>query len=112
MTVTDKELEIDLEGLEFEGQDASYQIWVFTYDEDDNILDDDFLIKKYNDPNKAIEDAKVLVTKLNLNDNNIGIVFPKNAAYVEVVVETVVEIEDYETNIATLFSDHVILKKL
>jgi hypothetical protein len=111
MTELDKELEVDLEGLEFEGQDASYQIWVLTYDEADNILDEDFFIKEYNDPNKAIEDAKFLTTKLGLNDNNIGVIFPKNAAYVEVVVETVVEIEDYETNVATLFSDHVILKK-
>lgn len=95
--------EIDPNSIpDFEEQDADYQVWVFTYDDLDNIIGDNF-VQSFETPEAAIFHAQELVD----NPSSLKKYFKDNVAYVQVEVETVVEVEDHTENIGSLFNEFV-----
>ena len=98
----DKEI-IELEDLDdFEAQEATYQVWLFTYDKDNNLLND-LLLQEFDSPNKAVEHAQIYCATLQKLIDQVE----KPIARCEVAVETVVDFGDYEENIATIFVDNI-----
>ena len=101
-------MEKEFEAFEedFEAKDAKYQIWLLGYDKNKEITDFEFLVNESKDPERMIAQAKQYIEeKKYLNKN-----FPHNVAQLEVLVETVVDIEGYEENVGTLFDEYVEIK--
>lgn len=91
---------------DFEAKDAKYQIWLLGYDKDGKITDFEFLVNESKDPERMIAQAKQYIEeKKYLNKN-----FPQDIVTLEVLVETVVDIDDYEENVGTLFDEYVEIK--
>jgi len=100
------EKELDEEFGDFDLPPAKYQIWLFHYDEDDNILDEENLLFTFSDPDPAMVKAKELVNDIETLKRYAT---PKTA-YFGIEVETVVEFEDHSENVGTLFAEYVVLK--
>lgn len=92
--------ELDLEGLEdFEPQEASYQVWGFWLDEDEQVVTE-IMLQEFAEPEAAIKYAEAFRDTLTSSDlSHI------DATYYELMVETVVDFGDYTENIGTLFRD-------
>ena len=103
--MTDEEFEAFEE--DFEAKPAKYQVWLFHYDEDDNILEEENLLYTFADPDPAVAKAKDLVT----DQKTLARYATAKTAYFGIEVETVVEFEDHTENVGTLFQEMVILKK-
>lgn len=110
----EKELEAEVEEEAFEefeedfdAQKADYQVWVLGYDENDNITDFEEMVYSDPNPDNAVDYAKAFI-KIGMLDS---LKLPDDIAYVEVLVETVVEVDGYEVNVGNLFDDHVLIKK-
>lgn len=88
---------------DFEEQTPNYAIWVFSYDANDNILGDHFVADFGDDPHKAVEYADALTAK----PEELRKYAHKNAAYVQVEVETVVEVEDATENAGSIYNEFV-----
>jgi len=103
-------MEEEFEAFEedFEEKDASYQVWMLGYDADQNITDFSEKLFESMDPERAINFAKAYVTGCDIENKT----FPDNVEYVEVLVETVVEVEGYEENVGNLFDEFVEIKKI
>ena len=78
---------------------ASYQVWGFYLDEEQQVLTD-ILLQEFDDPDDAVAYAKTFVSNLSACELE-----EKDATYYEVMVETVVDFGDYTENVATLFRD-------
>ena len=96
--------EIDPNSIpDFEMKPAKYQIWLFRYDDLDNIFDDEF-VAEFDTPEEAIERAKELTD----NENELNPYFNDSTAFLGVEVEEVVTFENgYEENIGSLFAECV-----
>ena len=92
---------------DFDARPAKYQVWLFHYDEDDNILDDEDLLFTFADPDPAVEKAK----QLTLDQETLARYATPKTAYFGIEVETVVEFEDHTENVGTLFQEMVILRR-
>ena len=91
-----EELNLD----DFEAKDATYQVWVLGYDENENITDFEVTVNESKDAESMVEYAERYV-----EEERYGIMtFPDEVKYIEVLVETVVDLEDYDENVGTLFS--------
>ena len=102
-----EEKDLDLEELEdFDLSEATYQVWAFTLDEEQNVLGDS-LLEEFNNPEDAINHAKAIARILEdtIREDD-------QPPYVEIVVETVVDFGDYDENVATIFRDVIKLKNL
>ncbi len=101
----DKKLEqqiIDsLEDLEIEDKIPEYQVWAFVY-EADRPEPDELLVKSFTDPQKAIDHAKVYTETLAKSTSDMS---GHKIERCEIMVETVIDFEDYEENIATLYHE-------
>jgi hypothetical protein len=84
---------------DFDLSEASYQVWGFWLDEEQQVLTE-VLLQKFDDPDDAVAYAKTFVSNLSTYDLE-----KEDATYYEVMVETVVDFGDYTENIATLFRD-------
>ena len=84
---------------DFDLSEASYQVWGFWLDEEQQVLTE-ILLQKFNDPDDAVAYAKTFVDILLTSDLE-----KIDATYYEVMVETVVDFGDYTENVATLFRD-------
>ena len=91
---------------DFEAKPAMYQVWVLGYDKDEAITDFEVLVNESKDPNRMIEYAKKYINEKRYET----MTFPEDVAYIEILVETVVDIDDYESNEGTLFTGVVELK--
>lgn len=99
--------ELDLNEVdEFEAKPANYDVYLYNYDADQNILDESTLVSRFTDPDLAIKRAKELV-----EDNDaLARLAVKDAVYVSVEVETTVEREDCVENAGTLFAEGIKIK--
>jgi len=96
----DRIYDTDLDELgEVVAEPASYQVWVLGYDENEAITDYEVLVKEFHDPDAAIAFAKNYID----TQEYLKLDPPAEIAYAEVLVETVVDEEDWEENIGTLF---------
>ena len=97
-----EELNLD----DFDAKDATYQVWVLGYDENENITDFEVMVNKSKDAESMVEYATNYV-----EEERYGtMAFPDEVKYIEVLVETVVDLEDYDENVGTLFSKIVKIK--
>lgn len=97
-----EELKLD----DFDAKDATYQVWVLGYDENEHITDFEVLVDESKDAESMVEYATNYV-----EEERYGtMTFPDEVKYIEVLVETVVDLEDYDENVGTLFSKIVKVK--
>ena len=97
-----EELKLD----DFDAKDATYQVWVLGYDENECITDFEVMIKESKDAESMVEYAERYV-----EEEHYGtMTFPKEVKYIEVLVETIVDLEDYDENVGTLFSKIIKIK--
>ena len=97
-----EELNLD----DFFAKDATYQVWVLGYDENENITDFEVMIDESKDAESMVEYAERYV-----EEERYGtMTFPDEVKYIEVLVETVVDLEDYHENVGTLFSKIIKIK--
>ena len=97
-----EELNLD----DFDAKDATYQVWVLGYDENENITDFEVMVNESKDAKSMVEYATNYI-----EEERYGtMAFPDEVKYIEVVVETVVDLEDYDENIGTLFSKIIKIK--
>ena len=100
------ELLEDLNLDDFDAKDATYQVWVLGYDENENITDFEVMVSESKDAESMVEYATNYV-----EEERYGtMAFPDEVKYIEVLVETVVDLEDYNENVGTLFSKIVKIK--
>ena len=97
-----EELSLD----DFEAKDATYQVWVLSYDENENITDFEVLVNESKDAESMVDFAKKYVEE----ERYENLKFPDEVKYIEVLVETVVDLEDYNENVGTLFSKIIKIK--
>ena len=97
-----EELNLD----DFFAKDATYQVWVLGYDENENITDFEVMVNESKDAESMVEYAEHYV-----EEERYGtMAFPDEVKYIEVLVETVVDLEDYNENVGTLFSKIIKIK--
>ena len=97
-----EELNLD----DFFAKDATYQLWVLGYDENENITDFEVMVDESKDAESMVEYAERYV-----EEERYGtMTFPDEVKYIEVLVETVVDLEDYNENVGTLFSKIIKIK--
>ena len=97
-----EELKLD----DFDAKDATYQVWVLGYDKNENITDFEVLVDESKDAESMVECATNYV-----EEERYGtIAFPDEVKYIEVLVETIVNLEGYDENVGTLFSKIIKIK--
>ena len=97
-----EELNLD----DFDAKDATYQVWVLGYDENENITDFEVMVDESKDAESMVDYAERYV-----EEERYGtMTFPDEVKYIEVLVETVVDLEDYNENVGTLFSKIIKIK--
>ena len=97
-----EELKLD----DFDAKDATYQVWVLGYDENENITNFEVMVNESKDAESMVEYAENYV-----EEERYGtMAFPDEVKYIEVLVETVVDLEDYDENVGTLFSKIIKIK--
>ena len=97
-----EELNLD----DFFAKDATYQVWVLGYDENEDITDFEVMVDESKDAESMVEYAERYV-----EEERYGtMTFPDEVKYIEVLVETVVDLEDYNENVGTLFSKIIKIK--
>ena len=97
-----EELKLD----DFDAKDATYQVWVLGYDENENITDFEVMVNESKNAESMVEYAENYV-----EEERYGtMTFPDEVKYIEVLVETVVDLEDYDENVGTLFSKIIKIK--
>ena len=97
-----EELNLD----DFDAKDATYQVWVLGYDENENITDFEIMVSESKDAESMVEYATNYV-----EEERYGtMAFPDEVKYIEVLVETIVDLEGYDENVGTLFSKIVKVK--
>ena len=97
-----EELNLD----DFDAKDATYQVWVLGYDENEHITDFEVMVNESKNAESMVEYATNYV-----EEERYGtMAFPDEVKYIEVLVETVVDLEDYDENVGTLFSKIIKIK--
>ena len=97
-----EELNLD----DFDAKDATYQVWVLGYDENEHITDFEVMVNESKDAESMVEYAERYV-----EEERYGtMTFPDEVKYIEVLVETIVDLEDYDENVGTLFSKIIKIK--
>ena len=97
-----EELNLD----DFDAKDATYQVWVLGYDENEHITNFEVMVNESKDAESMVEYAERYV-----EEERYGtMTFPDKVKYIEVLVETVVDLEDYNENVGTLFSKIIKIK--
>ena len=97
-----EELKLD----DFDAKAATYQVWVLGYDENKNITDFEVMIDESKDAESMVEYAERYVEE----ERYENLKFPDEVKYIEVLVETIVDLEGYDENVGTLFSKIVKVK--
>ena len=97
-----EELNLD----DFDAKDATYQVWVLGYDENEHITDFEVMVNESKNAESMVEYAENYVEE----EHYENLKFPGEVKYIEVLVETIVDLEDYDENVGTLFSKIVKIK--
>ena len=90
----------------FDAKDTTYQVWVLSYDENENITDFEVMVNESKDAESMVEYATNYVEE----EHYENLKFPDEVKYIEVLVETVVDLEDYNEKVGTLFSKIIKIK--
>ena len=99
----------DIDELEdFDMKSAKYQLWVFKYDKDQSILDDTVFIGEFDNPDVAVAKAKDLV----INSKAMMHMVTPESYYLQVEVETIINTDEGEENVATIFQENVQMKEI
>lgn len=94
--------ELNLDEVEdFEAKPAKYQVWALGYNKDEAATDYEALVKESDSAEAMVEYAKNFVDE---KCYETLVPFPTDVAYLEILVETVVDLEDHTENVRTLFS--------
>lgn len=93
---------------EFDAKDAKYQLWLLGYDENQNIVDWDFLVNESKDPEPMIKQARQYIDEEKFKNRT----FPDNVKFLEVLVETVVELDGMDVNVGNLFDEYVEIEEI
>ena len=97
-----EELKLD----DFDAKDATYQVWVLGYDKNEHITDFEVMVEESKDAESMVEYATNYV-----EEERYGtMTFPDEVKYIEVLVETIVNLEGYDENVGTLFSKIIKIK--
>ena len=97
-----EELKLD----DFDAKDATYQVWVLGYDGNEHITDFEVMVEESKDAESMVEYATNYV-----EEERYGtMTFPDEVKYIEVLVETIVNLEGYDENVGTLFSKIIKIK--
>ena len=97
-----EELKLD----DFDAKDATYQVWVLGYDGNEHITDFEVMVEESKDAESMVEYATNYV-----EEERYGtMTFPDEVKYIEVLVETIVNLEGYDENVGTLFSKIIKVK--
>ena len=106
----EKELEGEYEAFEedVDLKEATYQVWILGYNADDEFVEE-HMLDEFTDPDPAMEAARHYFEN-NLTSKIIEQLNPETA-YVNLLVETVVDLGDYDENVGTLFDEHIIIKR-
>lgn len=101
-------MEKDFEPFEedFDVPADKYQLWLLGYDADQNITDYEFLVNESADMDAMLKQANQYVDEEKYKKHT----FPEEVAYIEVIVETIANLEGYDENVATRFSKIVKIK--
>ena len=102
-----EELNLENFGEDFDVKPAMYQVWMLGYTEDETITDYEVMVNESEDAEYAVEYAKKFVDEKRYESSAP---FPAEVAYIEVLVETVVDFEDHTENVGTLFTAAVKVK--
>ena len=97
-----EELNLD----DFDAKDATYQVWVLGYDENEHITEFEVMVNESKNAENMVEYAKNYVEE----ERYENLKFPDEVKYIEVLVETIVDLEDYDENVGTLFSKIIKIK--
>ena len=103
-----KEIEIDPNSIEdFESKQPVFQVCVFKYDEDDKLIDSEFVSESAD-----YDESKKRAESLTGDPLELSQYFDDGVAYVGIEVEEVVKFEDgYEENQGSLYIERVINPK-
>ena len=93
---------------DFDTENAEYQVWILGYDENYKITDFDKKLRSYSLAESAVKFAEKYVADGEYENETI----PDNVKYLEVLVETVLDVEGYEENVGNLFDETVEIKKV
>lgn len=93
---------------EFDAKDAKYQLWLLGYDENQDITDFEFLVNESKDPELMIKQAKQYIEEEKFKNRT----FPDNVKFLEVLVETVVELDGMDVNVGNLFDEYVEIEEI
>ena len=91
---------------EFDLQEATYQVWIISYNTEGVLVQSDIMYLATN-PDDAIKYAEDFTAKMEKWSDPIN----KSTHYYEVLVETVVNLGEYEENVGTLFSKVIKFEK-
>jgi hypothetical protein len=100
------DLHLENFGEDFDAKPAKYQLWLLGYNADQLITDFEFLVNESSDPELMIKQAKQYIEEQKYLNRS----FPQDVVYLEVLVETVVNVDDYEENVGTLFDETIKIK--
>jgi hypothetical protein len=96
-----EELDLESFGNDFDAKPAKYQVYALGYNKDEAITDYEAFVKEFDKAEDAVEYAKNFVDEKRYETLAP---FPAEVAYLEILVETVVDFEDHTENVGTLFS--------
>ena len=100
------ELLEELNLKDFNNKKKTYQVWVLGYDENENITDFEVMVNESKNAESMVEYATNYVEE----ERYENLKFPDEVKYIEVLVETIVDLEDYDENVGTLFSKIIKIK--
>lgn len=101
-----EELNLENFGEDFEVKPAKYDVYLYNYDANQNIMDETALVASCADPDLAIKRAKELSEDMEA----LKRLAASDAHFVSVEVETTVERDDCVENAGTLFATSIQLK--
>ena len=93
---------------DFEIQKPRYVVCLLGYDEEDNITDFDKELFSSSDAELAYDFAKKYVEEERYKNE----ILPEEIATLEVLVETVVDIDGCDQNVGTLFDEYIEIEEI
>ena len=93
---------------DFVAENGIYQVWILGYNEEQSITDFSEKLYEAKDPERTINFAKAYISGCDIENST----FPDDVKYVEVLVETIVELDGCEVNVGNLFDEYVEIEEI
>lgn len=91
---------------DFDEQDATYQVWIVGYREDGSDSDFQVMVNESKSPEAMVEYAKLFADERRYETLSI----PEDVTYVEITVDTAVQIDGSESQEGALFRTVIQIK--